>query len=56
MSFLEGSVAGIHVSFDFLDNSMNKFLRIWLSKRLLKIHDITHHLGVEGKRVSHALL
>ncbi len=44
------------MSIDFLDYSLHEFLRIWLSERLLKIHDITHHLSVEGDRVSHALL
>ena len=56
MSFLEGPIVGIHMSIDFLDNSLYEFLRVWLPKRLLKIHDITHHLGVEHNRVSHTLL
>jgi len=47
MLFLEGPVVGIHVSVYFLDDSMNEFLSLWLSKHLLKIHDITYHLDVE---------
>ncbi len=36
-SLLEGSILAIHVSVDFLDNSLHKFLCIRLSECLLKI-------------------
>ncbi len=56
ITFLEGPVVGIHISVDFLDHSLHKFLRVLLSEHLLKIHDVTHHLGMERNRVSHVLL
>ena len=56
ISFLEGPVVGIHMSVDFLDHSLYEFLCVCLSERLLKIHDVTHHLGVERDRVCHMLL
>ncbi len=55
-SFLEGLVVTIHMSVDFLDNSFHEFLRIVLSERLLKVHDVTHHFCMERDRVSHPLL
>ncbi len=56
ITFLEGPVVGIHMSVDFLDYNLHKFPCVWLSECLLKIHDVTHHLGVERDRVSHVLL
>ena len=56
ISFLDSPIAGILMSINFLDHSLDKFLHIWLPERLLKINDVTHHLGVECNRVLHALL
>ena len=39
-----------------LNYGLHEFLRIWLSERLIEIHDVTHHLSVERDRVPHALL
>ncbi len=55
-SLLEGPMLAIHVSVDFLDNSLNKFLWIMLSERLLKIQYITHHFCMECNGVLHQLL
>ena len=44
------------VAVDFLNYSSHKFLRIWLSQRLIEIHDVTHHFSVEIDRIPHAFL
>ena len=45
-----------NVAVDFLNYSSHEILCIWLSQRLIEIHDVTHHLGVERNRVPYALL
>ncbi len=49
-------VVAVHMTIDFLDDCLDKFLRVGLSELLLKIHDVTHHLCMESNRVSHLLL
>jgi hypothetical protein len=38
------------------DDSVHKLRCIFLLKRLVQIHDVTHHFCVESDRIPHALL
>jgi hypothetical protein len=55
-SLLEHPIVGVHMSVNFLDDRLDKFLCIWLFECLLKIHDVTCHFCMKRDRVSHTLL
>ncbi len=55
-SRLEGPIIAVHVSVDFLDNSLHEFFHIRLSEHLLKIQYVTHHFCMERNGVLHPLL
>ncbi len=46
----------VHMAIDLSDDCLYKFISIRLMKCLVQIHYISHHLCVEGNRMTHAVL
>jgi hypothetical protein len=38
------------------DDCLHELIGLWLSKGLVKIHNIPHHFGVEGYWMTHTIL
>jgi hypothetical protein len=55
LSLDKNSVIVVDMSIHFFVDSIGKLFCIWLSKCLMIVHEIAHHLGMECNRVSHTL-
>jgi hypothetical protein len=46
----------VNMAIDFSDGSLDKERSIWLTKGLIEVHNVPHHLSVECNRVAHVIL
>ena len=44
------------MAINFSDDSLDKVRSIWLTKCLIEVHNVPHHLSVECNGVAHAIL
>ncbi len=46
----------VDMAINFSDDSLNEVHSIWLTKCLIEVHYVPHHLSVECNGVAHAIL